>query len=64
MVFSELEAMAPVHAGDEQLLQRLGYTRPRIVQILKDFEKEGVVESRREGRRQMYYIKSGSGRTQ
>ena len=64
MVFSELEAMAPVHAGDERLLQRLGYTRPRIVQILKDLEKEGVVESRREGRRQMYYIKSGSGRTQ
>jgi DNA-binding transcriptional ArsR family regulator len=64
MVFSELEAMAPVHAGDERLLQRLGYTRPRVVQILKDLEKEGVVESRREGRRQMYYIKSGSRRTQ
>jgi len=64
MVFGELEAMAPVHAGDERLLQRLGYTRPRIVQILKDLEKDGVVESRREGRRQMYYIKSGSGRTQ
>jgi DNA-binding transcriptional ArsR family regulator len=63
MVFSELEAMAPVHAGDERLLQRLGYTRPRIVQILKDLEREGVVESRREGRRQMYYIKSGSGPT-
>jgi DNA-binding transcriptional ArsR family regulator len=63
MVFSELESIAPVHAGDERLLQRLGYTRPRIVQILKDLEREGVVESRREGRRQMYYLKSGSGRT-
>jgi DNA-binding transcriptional ArsR family regulator len=63
MVFSELESLAPVHAGDERLLQRLGYTRPRIVQILKDLEREGVVESRREGRRQMYYIKSGSRQT-
>ena len=61
MVFSELESMAPVHAGDERLLQRLGYTRPRIVQILKDLERQGVVESRREGRRQMYYLKTGSG---
>lgn len=62
MVFSELESLAPVFAGDERFLQRLGYTRPRIVQILKDLENAGVVESRREGRRQMYYLKRGQSR--
>jgi DNA-binding transcriptional ArsR family regulator len=62
LLFRELEALAPVHAGDERLLQRLGYTRPRIVQMLKDLEGAGVVESRREGRRQLYYLRPGAER--
>jgi DNA-binding transcriptional ArsR family regulator len=62
MLFSELETLAPVHAGDERLLQRLGYTRSRIVQMLKDLEGAGVVESRREGRRQLYYLNPGAER--
>lgn len=56
MLFSELESLGPVHAGDERLLRRLGYTRPRIVQLLKDLESEGIVKSRREGRRQIYSL--------
>jgi DNA-binding transcriptional ArsR family regulator len=62
LLFRELEALAPVHAGDERLLRRLGYTRPRIVQLLKDLEGAGIVESRREGRRQVYYPNPGAER--
>ncbi|MGH2698786.1 MAG: helix-turn-helix domain-containing protein [Actinomycetota bacterium] len=63
LLFRELESLAPVHAGDERLLERLGFTRPRIVQILKDLETASVVASRREGRRQMYYLNPDVERT-
>ncbi|MGI8942053.1 MAG: helix-turn-helix domain-containing protein [Actinomycetota bacterium] len=63
MLLAELESLAPVHAGDDRLLRRLGYTRPRIVQLLKDLEAEGVVESRREGRRTMYSPAAPTGGT-
>jgi len=63
MLLAELESLAPVHAGDDRLLRRLGYTRPRIVQLLKDLEAEGVVESRREGRRTMYSPATPTGGT-
>ncbi|MDQ3772304.1 MAG: helix-turn-helix domain-containing protein [Actinomycetota bacterium] len=63
MLLAELESLAPVHAGDDRLLRRLGYTRPRIVQLLKELEAEGVVESRREGRRTMYSPAAPTGGT-
>jgi ABC-type cobalamin/Fe3+-siderophores transport system ATPase subunit len=45
MLVSELEALGPVSASDERLLKRLGWTRPRAVQVLKQLEEEGIVTS-------------------
>ena len=45
MLVSELEALGPVSASDERLLKRLGWTRPRAVQVLKQLEDEGIVTS-------------------
>lgn len=56
MLFSEIEALGPVHAGDERLLRRLGYTRPRVVQLLKELEEAGLVIARSEGKRRLYEI--------
>jgi DNA-binding transcriptional ArsR family regulator len=61
MLYAELEGLGPVHAGDERLLDRLGYTRPRVVQLLKELEAEGLVESRSEGRRRIYSIPATGG---
>lgn len=59
MLFLELESIGPTHAGDERLQQRLGYTRPRLVQVLKQLEEAGLVTSRREGRRVLYAVADG-----
>jgi DNA-binding transcriptional ArsR family regulator len=56
LLFAEVEALGPVHAGDQRLLRRLGYTRPRIVQLLKELEEGGLVVARPEGRRKMYEV--------
>ena len=61
MLYAELENLGPVHAGDERLLDRLGYTRPRVVQLLKELEAAGLVESRSEGRRRIYSIPAPGG---
>lgn len=45
MLVSELEALGPVSASDERLLKRLGWSRPRAVQVLKQLEEEGIVSS-------------------
>lgn len=45
MLVAELEALGPVSASDRRLLQRLGWTRPRAVQVLKELEREGIVRS-------------------
>jgi hypothetical protein len=45
MLVSELEALGPVSASDERLLKRLGWTRPRAVQVLKQLEDAGIVTS-------------------
>lgn len=55
-VFLELESLGPVHAGDDELLRRLGYTRSRAVQVLRQLEEHGLVTSHTEGRRKMYTV--------
>ena len=43
MVVAELEASGPLSASDERLLGRLGWTRERAVQVLKQLEAAGLV---------------------
>jgi hypothetical protein len=46
MAFSELAALGrPVSASDEDFLQRMGWTRPRAVKVLKDLEALRLVRS-------------------
>ncbi len=61
MVYAELESRGPTHAGDERLLERLGYTRPRVVQILKALQRDGLVTARKVGRRTLYQITTSPG---
>jgi DNA-binding transcriptional ArsR family regulator len=61
MLYAELESLGPVHAGDERLLGRLGYTRSRVVQLLKRLEEQGLVEARMEGRRKIYALPAAGG---
>lgn len=53
-VLDSLMAHGPTHAGDERLLADVGVTRSRVVQVLGDLEVEGLVDSEREGRKQIY----------
>ena len=62
MLFSEVEALGPVHAGDQRLLRRLGYTRSRVVQLMKQLEEAGLVTARTEGRRRMYQVSTQQGK--
>lgn len=43
MLFTELMDLAPVSASDERLLDRLGWTRGRAAQVLKELEDAGLV---------------------
>ena len=45
MLVAEMAALGPVAAGDDRLLKRLGWTRPRVIQVLHQLEGEGLVES-------------------
>jgi hypothetical protein len=45
MLVSEMEVLGPVSASDERLLNRLGWTRERAVQVLRSLEAAGLVES-------------------
>jgi hypothetical protein len=45
MLMAELESLGPSSASDETLLQRLGWTRPRAVQVLRQLENAGFVTS-------------------
>jgi DNA-binding transcriptional ArsR family regulator len=56
LLFAEVEALGPVYASDPRLLRRLGYTRPRVVQLLKQLEGAGLVTGRSEGKRRMYEV--------
>lgn len=46
MVYAELESLGrPVAASDEELLKRLGVTRERASQVLKQLDSHGLLES-------------------
>lgn len=53
-VLEAVEALGPVHAGDDRLLAEVGVTRTRVVQILQELERSRLVRSSREGRRVLY----------
>lgn len=48
MLAQELEALGWVSASDERLLSRMGWTRPRVVQVMAELESGGLVEMREE----------------
>ena len=48
MLAQELEALGWVSASDERLLSRMGWTRPRVVQVIAELEGGGLVEMREE----------------
>lgn len=43
MLMAELESLGAASASDERLLRRLGWTRPRAVQVLRELEDAGLV---------------------
>lgn len=45
MLMAELESLGPSSASDEKLLGRLGWTRSRAVQVLRELEANGLVTS-------------------
>lgn len=46
ILYAELESLGrPVAASDEELLQRLGVTRERASQVLRQLENDGLLES-------------------
>jgi len=53
-VLDALSSLGPTHAGDERLLEEIGTTRSRVVQVLRELEDAGLVRSVRDGRRKLY----------
>ncbi len=49
----------PTHAGDEALLEEVGVTRSRVVQLLAELEADGLVTAQREGRRKLFAVPAG-----
>lgn len=45
MLVTEMEGRGPVSASDLELLERLGWTRPRAAALLSELERGGVVRS-------------------
>ncbi len=43
MLFAELQSLGSASASDEQLQKRMGWTRPRLVQVLGELEDAGLV---------------------
>jgi hypothetical protein len=66
MLLAEMEHRGPVSASDEHLLDALGWTRPRAVEVLSLLEAAGVLHSypeRREGPgrpRKLYELRPAS----
>ena len=48
MLAQELDALGWAGASDERLLARVGWTRPRVVQVIAELEREGLVQMREE----------------
>ena len=48
MLATELEALGWASASDERLLVRMGWTRPRVVQVVAELESRGLVQMREE----------------
>lgn len=49
----------PIHAGDAELLEEVGVTRSRVVQLLAELEADGLVTAQREGRRKLFAVPGG-----
>ncbi len=48
MLADELDALGWTSASDQRLLDRMGWTRPRVVQVIAELESRGLVEMREE----------------
>jgi DNA-binding MarR family transcriptional regulator len=48
MLAEELDALGWASASDQRLLDRMGWTRPRVVQVIAELESRGLVEMREE----------------
>jgi predicted transcriptional regulator len=48
MLATEIDALGWVSASDQRLLDRMGWTRPRVVQVIAELESRGLVEMREE----------------
>ena len=62
MLVQELEALGWSSASDERLLARMGWTRPRVIQVMAELQDKGLVDMREEstgrGRpRKLYRLK-------
>jgi hypothetical protein len=54
MLMSELLARGAVSASDDALLQRLGYSRARLAQLLAEMSEAGLLVKERDGRKVMF----------
>jgi hypothetical protein len=65
MLVAELLSLGPVSASDPVLLSKLGWTRPRLLQVLQQLEEAGVAQSERakvDGKsRRLFWLTSGAG---
>lgn len=58
MLLAELEGLGrPVHAGDQELMTRMGLTRARLVQLLSALETAALVKRRVEGRKVLFEVR-------
>ncbi len=48
MLAQELESLGWASASDERLLDRMGWTRPRVVQVMGELERRGLIQMREE----------------
>jgi hypothetical protein len=65
MLVAELLSLGPVSASDPVLLAKLGWTRPRLLQVLQQLEEARVAQSERakvDGKsRRLFWLTSGAG---